>query len=138
MVEDIACDVNWLNRCHVWYLPYLVHGALAALIGFTCHAWLLAAFYWLGMMSHPIQGWMVNALAHRFGYRNFDIPDNSRNNHFVAWLVFGEGYQNNHHFRQKSADFSHLMHEIDLGYLTCRIFSAMRLLKLNHFNRIAA
>jgi stearoyl-CoA desaturase (delta-9 desaturase) len=130
MVEDLPFDVSWLNRYHIWYLPYLVHGICAIGIGLVWHAWLLAACYWFGMMSHPLQGWMVNALAHRFGYRNFDVADNSRNNHFVAWLVFGEGYQNNHHFKPQSANFSHRKSELDLGFKMCRVLSAMRLLKL--------
>ena len=130
MVKDIPFEVNWLNRNHVWYLPYLVQGLCAGMIGVTCDAWLLASCYWLGMMSHPIQGWMVNSLGHYFGYRNFDIPDNSRNNHLVSWLVFGEGYQNNHHFHPKSANFSYRTSELDLGFKVCRALSAIRLLKL--------
>lgn len=130
MVEDLDCPVNWLNRRQIWYLPYVAHGVFAVLIGVIFHAWLLAAFYWVGMMSHPIQGWMVNALAHRFGYRNYDIPDNSRNNHIVAWLVFGEGYQNNHHFKPQSANFSARGFEIDFGFVACRALSLLGLLKL--------
>ncbi len=42
------------------------------------------------MMSHPVQGWMVNALGHAVGGRNFDTPDDSRNNTVVSWLVSGE------------------------------------------------
>lgn len=28
MVEDLPFDVSWLNRYHIWYLPYLVHDHL--------------------------------------------------------------------------------------------------------------
>ena len=30
-------------------------------------------------------------------YRTYDTPDNSYNNHFMAWGSLGEGYHNNHH-----------------------------------------
>lgn len=70
-------------------------------------------------MSHPIQGWMVNALGHSFGYRNYPTPDRSKNNLLVAWLVMGEGYQNNHHHQPSSAKFSVKWWEFDLGYYFC-------------------
>jgi len=50
---------------------------------------------------------MVKALGHAVGGRNFDSPDNSRNNHLAAWLILGEGYQNNHHSYPASAKFSY-------------------------------
>jgi stearoyl-CoA desaturase (delta-9 desaturase) len=30
-------------------------------------------------------------------YRTYNTPDNSYNNHFLAWISLGEGYHNNHH-----------------------------------------
>ena len=30
-------------------------------------------------------------------YRTYNTPDNSHNNHFMAWGSLGEGYHNNHH-----------------------------------------
>jgi len=131
MVEDIDFPVNPLNRMRLWFLPYLLHFAIAIAIALSFHAWFLAACYWLGMMSHPLQGWMVNALAHRFGYRNFATSDNSRNNTLVAWLVFGEGYQNNHHYNPGSAKFSVKPLELDLGFGICLILSRLGLVKLD-------
>jgi len=89
-------------------------------VGILVGGFWAGAAYWLGIMSHPVQGWMVNAFGHAYGYRTFDTPDHSRNNTLVAWLVFGEGYQNNHHHAPTSPKFSVLPGEIDLGYLLCR------------------
>jgi stearoyl-CoA desaturase (Delta-9 desaturase) len=119
LVRDLDFEVSWLNRRGLWVLPYLLHASVALAIGGLGHAWLLAAAYYFGMLSHPIQGWMVNALAHRFGYRNFDSADDSRNNTAVAMLVFGEGYQNNHHHSPRSANFAVKPGELDLGYWLC-------------------
>ena len=130
VVQDLDFDVNWLNRKGLWGLPYLLHLGIALAIGVFGHAWLLGAAYYLGMMSHPIQGWMVNALAHSFGYRTFATPDDSRNNTLVALLVFGEGYQNNHHFRPRAAKFSVKPSELDLGYALCRGSQALGLLDI--------
>jgi stearoyl-CoA desaturase (Delta-9 desaturase) len=90
----------------------------------------LAACYWIGLMSHPVQGWMVNALGHAYGYRNFDTPDQSRNNTLVAWTVLGEGFQNNHHKHPGSAQFSWRWWEVDLGYVICLGLDALGILQV--------
>lgn len=118
-VQDLDFDISWLNRKRVWYLPYLFHLVIGVAIGLVFGAWLLGAAYWLGTMSHPLQGWAVNALGHARGGRNFDTDDDSRNNRLVAWLVAGEGYQNNHHQYPESARFSYRKSEVDLGYVAC-------------------
>lgn len=115
-VKDLGFEVSWLNRNRLWVLPYVLHAAIALGLGVFGHLWLLGAAYWLGMMTHPIQGWLVNAFAHKYGSRNFETPDDSRNNTAVAWLVFGEGFQNNHHHAPRSANFAMRAGEVDLGY----------------------
>lgn len=131
LVKDLNFSVSWLNRYRVWYLPYLAHLTVFLVIGFGWGAWLLGAGYFVGMMSHPLQGWMVNALAHKYGYRNFDTPDNSRNNTLVAWLVAGEGFQNNHHKNPASARFAARWWEFDFGYVLCILAQAGHLLRIN-------
>ena len=58
----------------------------------------------------------VNSLAHLFGYRNYNTPDNSRNNWFAALISFGEGWHNNHHADARSARHGHRWFEIDLTF----------------------
>jgi fatty-acid desaturase len=98
--------------------------------------WLLGAAYFLGMMSHPVQGGLVNSLGHAWGGRNFDTPDNSRNNHPVAWLIFGEGFQNNHHRYPASARFSYRRHEVDLGYAACILLEKLGLVEIQRASLI--
>jgi Na+-driven multidrug efflux pump len=86
--RDLDFEVSWLNRYNLWVLPYLLHAVLGLTFGFF-FGWALGAAYWLGMMTHPIQGWLVNAFAHKYGGRNFETPDDSRNNGLVAALVIG-------------------------------------------------
>ncbi len=130
LVADLDFPVSWLNRKKLWLLPYAFHAVLGVGIGFAFHSFWLGYSYWLGMMSHPIQGWMVNALGHRYGYRNFDTPDQSKNNRMVAFLVAGEGYQNNHHQSPRSARFSYRPGEIDWGYGMARIAAGLGMLKI--------
>jgi stearoyl-CoA desaturase (delta-9 desaturase) len=130
VVSDLNFPISWVNRKRLWWLPYLLQASIAIALAVFAHAWILGIAYWAGMMSHPVQGWLVNSFAHKFGYKNFDNGDESRNNTLVAWLVMGEGYQNNHHARPFSARFSVRWFEVDLGYLLCKAARAMRLLDL--------
>jgi len=36
-------------------------------------------------------------LSHKYGYRNFETKDNSKNNWLVSVILWGEGWHNNHH-----------------------------------------
>lgn len=130
LVADIPFDVSLLNRKKLWMLPYLLHLAIGATLGLATGSWILGLAYYLGIMSHPIQGWMVNSLAHAYGYRNYSSPDNSRNNTLVSWLVFGEGLQNNHHQFPKRACFAIQKFEVDLGYGLCLAASRLGILSL--------
>jgi fatty-acid desaturase len=57
--------------------------------------------------------WFVNSATHFFGYRNYDMPDQSRNTWWVALLTFGEGWHNNHHAHQHYAEAGHKWWEFD-------------------------
>jgi stearoyl-CoA desaturase (delta-9 desaturase) len=129
-VEDLEFPVSWLNRRGLWYLPYAVHLVLALGVAVPTGHWLLGGAYLFGIMSHPLEGWVVNAFGHAVGGRNFATPDNARNNHVAAWLIVGEGYQNNHHRFPASARFSYRWPEVDLGYGICRVLDALGALRI--------
>ena len=128
--EDMNMDVSWLNRKNLSWLPYIIHVIIALVIWQSFESFIIGAAYWFGIMSHPLQGWMVNALAHKYGGRNFDTPDDSRNNTLVGYFVFGEGYQNNHHHSPQNAKFSVKSSEIDMGYAMVVIAQKFGLLKI--------
>lgn len=130
VVEDLDFEVSWPNRTGRWYLPHLAHLGVALSMGALGGYWALGLSYWLGMMSHPIQGWIINSFGHAVGGRNFDTPDNSRNNHVAAWLVLGEGLQNNHHRFPASANFAFLPREMDMGYWFCRVLDKVGVVEI--------
>lgn len=132
VVRDLPLNVSLINRKGFSNLPYIIHGLIGILLAVFSPSWINGAAYFFGIMSHPVQGWMVNALAHKYGKRNYETPDASTNNLFVAWLVFGEGLQNNHHAQPKEANFSRAFLELDLGYSMCRIAEFFGLLKINN------
>jgi stearoyl-CoA desaturase (delta-9 desaturase) len=119
VVDDIDTHVHWLYRKKLWWLPYIVHIAIAAMFALIFQSTLVGLAYFLGIMSHPIQGWLVNSLAHSKGYRNFETDDKSVNNLLLGYLVFGEGYQNNHHQQPHSAKFGVRWFEFDCGFWLC-------------------
>ena len=80
-----------------WYLPYLLHAAVALALG-SRRGMAARAGVLLRDDEPPGAGRRSSTRsATPWGGRNFDTPDNSRNNHFAAWLILGEGFQNNHH-----------------------------------------
>lgn len=130
VVSDIQFDVSALNKRGLWLLPYLFHIVIATAIALLTGSNWIGLGYYLGMTSHPIQGWLVNAFGHHSGYRNYQVADKSTNNTAVALLCFGEGYQNNHHARPASAKFSVRWFEFDAGYVLCKVASYAGLLKI--------
>jgi fatty-acid desaturase len=137
-VSDLDFPVSWPNRSGYWYAPYVAHLAVALAIALPTGMWALGACYWVGIMSHPAEGWLINSLGHAVGGRNFDTPDNSRNNHFAAWLVMGEGYQNNHHRFPGSAKFSFRSPEIDPGYAMSLLLEKLGALEVERESLIPA
>lgn len=135
--RDLDFPLNPLTRSGRWYLPYAMHAAIALALGFGV-GWLLGAAWFLGMMSHPVQGGIVNGLGHSVGGRNFETADNSRNNHLAAWLILGEGFQNNHHQYPGSATFSYRRHEIDLGFAACVALEKLGLATIDRAHLIPA
>jgi fatty-acid desaturase len=71
--------------------------------------------------------WSVNSVTHLWGYRNYETPDNSRNNVLVGLLTNGEGWHNNHHADPRSARHGHTWREPDVAWLTIRSLKAFRL-----------
>jgi fatty-acid desaturase len=71
--------------------------------------------------------WSVNSVTHLWGYRNYETPDNSRNNIIVGLLAHGEGWHNNHHADPRSARHGHTWREPDLAWLTIRALMALGL-----------
>ncbi len=75
----------------------------------------------------------VNAIAHAYGYRNYETTDESRNIGFLFplnWMICGELDHNNHHAHPRSCSFRHRWYEVDIGYLYIKMLSAVGLAKI--------
>jgi sn-1 stearoyl-lipid 9-desaturase len=71
--------------------------------------------------------WLVNSATHKFGYRSYEAGDRSTNCWWVALLVFGEGWHNNHHAFQYSARHGLEWWEIDMTWMTVQLLQALGL-----------
>jgi stearoyl-CoA desaturase (delta-9 desaturase) len=71
--------------------------------------------------------WAVNSIAHRWGYRNFDTSDDSRNNILCGILAHGDGWHNNHHARPVLAKHGLKWWEVDTAYWAIWVFERLGL-----------
>jgi stearoyl-CoA desaturase (delta-9 desaturase) len=69
----------------------------------------------------------VNSITHLVGRRRFALPDNSRNNWWIALLTMGEGWHNNHHRYQNSERQGFYWWEIDMTHYILTLLSWMGL-----------
>lgn len=122
-------ELSWPVRSGHWYAAYVAQIALGLTVALVFGWWVGIALV-AGLMSHIVQGAIINYFGHAVGGRNFDLADNSRNNHPAAWLVLGEGFQNNHHRYPSSARFSYRKMEIDLGFVVCRLLEQFHVLRV--------
>jgi stearoyl-CoA desaturase (delta-9 desaturase) len=130
-----------LERHRTWLWVYAAHAAL--FFGLGCLAgWAttgspreslrfgLSLLVW-GVFVRTVYvwhiTWAVNSVTHRWGYRNYETGDNSRNNWVVALLTHGEGWHNNHHASPRSARHGHRWWEFDQTYATILLLRAVGL-----------
>jgi len=66
-------------------------------------------------------GSAINTVNHMLGYRNYETKDNSTCNFVTGYLVFGEGWHNNHHAEPASEKFQRKWWEFDLGYQVIKL-----------------
>jgi stearoyl-CoA desaturase (delta-9 desaturase) len=117
---------SWLIYFAAGFVPGLLLGwplAEAAQFGLSLLVW--GVFVRTVITWH--QTWSVNSITHLWGYRSYATDDDSRNNFWVAILTHGEGWHNNHHADPRSVNQWHRWWEIDVAYLTIRLFAMLGL-----------
>jgi fatty-acid desaturase len=119
---------NWIKLTLLSWALFFDVGFIAALIAGESFAAAFqfgaSLFVWGGpartvFVWHTT--WSVNSLSHIWGYRNYETPDDSRNNALVGLLANGEGWHNNHHADPTSARHGHKWWEFDLSWQTIRL-----------------
>jgi stearoyl-CoA desaturase (delta-9 desaturase) len=90
--------------------------------------WLLLPLHFI---MGPIHGAIVNYCGHRFGYRNFDNGDDSKNTLVFDFVTLGELFQNNHHKFAMSPNFGVRRFELDPTYLAIRVLSWLKIIDIS-------
>jgi stearoyl-CoA desaturase (delta-9 desaturase) len=78
----------------------------------------------------PVHGAIINWCAHKWGYRNYDISDTSKNFVPIDLLTVGESYHNNHHANPKNANFGVRFFELDVSYYVIRLLDLIGVVQL--------
>jgi len=125
-VKDLARypELRWLDRWfHVPAIAYalafwLVGGAPAVLWGY----FVSTVFVWHGTF-------LVNSLAHVVGRRRYPTGDESRNSLLIALVTLGEGWHNNHHHYQSTANQGWYWWEVDVTYYALRLLAAVGIVR---------
>lgn len=96
----------------------VIHASWAATLYFLFGVEALLGFYLIPMLLTVIMSNYIIYFCHnkKFGYQNFDARDNSRNNLIGGYLVFGEGWHNNHHMYPRKPNFKEKWWELDISY----------------------
>ncbi|NVJ21181.1 acyl-CoA desaturase [Myxococcus sp. AM011] len=78
----------------------------------------------------PVHGAIVNWCGHKYGYRNFEGGDKSRNTLPVEVLCMGELFQNNHHKFGSSPNFAARKFEIDPTWQVMRVLAKLGVIRI--------
>ncbi len=123
-VNDLSrfSELRWLDR-YLWGPPFVI-----GMLCFMAGGWsgLVWGFFVSSVLSHHAT-FLVNSACHLWGQRRYATADASRNNWFVALLTLGEGWHNNHHHYQSSANQGFRWWEIDVSYYLIRLLALVGL-----------
>jgi stearoyl-CoA desaturase (delta-9 desaturase) len=92
----------------------------------------LEAMVWGGLIRifcYQHATFAVNSICHMFGRQAYRSRDEARNNWFVALLVFGEGWHNNHHAFPASARHGLDRFQFDVSWWVIRGLEKLRLVR---------
>ncbi len=111
-------EIRWVEKYHM-APPALLAGACYALGGASA---LVVGFLTSTVILYH-GTFTVNSLAHMFGRRRYPTTDTSRNSFLIAIFTGGEGWHNNHHFYQATANNGFFWWEIDPSYYALKALS---------------
>jgi stearoyl-CoA desaturase (delta-9 desaturase) len=113
-------ELVWLNSYHL--LPPIALAAALLLIG----GWqmLVVGFFWSTVLLwHGT--FTINSLSHVFGRRRYKTTDTSRNNALLALITCGEGWHNNHHYHQNTANQGWFWWEVDTSFYVLKVLERL-------------
>jgi stearoyl-CoA desaturase (delta-9 desaturase) len=113
-------ELRFLNRTEIAMLPTV---ALALAFLFIGGGKALAWGYFVSTVLLWHGSFSINSLSHVFGRQRYATGDESKNNWALAILTTGEGWHNNHHHYQSSANQGFEWWQIDVTYYLLRVMA---------------
>ncbi|MBX5483276.1 MAG: acyl-CoA desaturase [Myxococcaceae bacterium] len=117
-------ELVWLDKYSL--LPPTLLGVAIWLFG----GWqmLVVGFLWSTVLLwHGT--FTINSLSHVYGTRRYKTTDTSRNNWLLALITCGEGWHNNHHYHQNTANQGWFWWEIDISYYCLKVAAWLGIIK---------
>lgn len=111
-------ELVFLNR--TWLVWPFVFGGLLWAIGGAAWA------FWGGVLSTVVLWhgtFTINSLTHLWGSVRYATTDTSKNSFILALVTMGEGWHNNHHFYQSTANQGFFWWEVDMSYYILKALS---------------
>jgi stearoyl-CoA desaturase (delta-9 desaturase) len=104
-------------------------GYVGFYVAFATSPWqlLLVPFHFV---MGPVHGAIVNWCGHKYGYRNHDTDDVSRNSLPIDIVTMGELFQNNHHRYGQRPNFANRWFELDPTWQVMRLLARLRIIEL--------
>ena len=95
-------------------------------ISLLCLLMLINPFLAVSLYLAPVAlvlifGGAVNLFCHKYGYKNFDTDDLSKNNLILGYCMWGEGWHNNHHANPANSYLGRKWWELDISGLIIKI-----------------
>ena len=113
------------NSFHFWlHKHYLNINMIWALLLFLGGGWwAVVVLYLVPACLLWNAGSLINTICHTrwLGYRRYNIGDSSVNSPLLGFLMWGEGWHNNHHRHQSRSNIGEKWWEIDIGYYCIKL-----------------
>lgn len=113
--KDIIADpfLSWLSKLPVYLgIQITLIALLWTLFGYEVMMWGV----WVRLCVVYHNTWIINSVCHKWGYRNYETKDCSRNNLIFSISSFGDSFHNNHHAHPESAKHGHHWWELDINW----------------------
>lgn len=111
-------ELVWLHNNFL--VPVVSYAALMFLL-FGWQGLLWGFFISTALLYHGT--FTINSLSHVYGSQRYETGDASRNNFLLALITMGEGWHNNHHYYQSTANQGFFWYEIDMSYMILKVLS---------------
>ena len=120
--------VDWM--ANTWTSRLLFGTGYVIFYVYFATSWWMYFLLPIHFLMGPVHGAIVNWAGHKYGYRNFNENDHSKNTLIFDFLMLGELFQNNHHHAGSRPNFAAKWWEIDPVYPIIKILDKVKIIKL--------